>query len=306
MAIHYACLYGHWACTQVMMEPRWLVQNSDGLGPLAKAIITDMHGQNRYLDARTCAGLTPLHMAAWAGHVEVAKILLDNGAFLNPKIVFSSPSTSSVLPGSTPTHLATRKNRVMVVKALLTAYLERKKAAEMVGTVAEEDPRILPDDRGNYAIMHAIARGNNSLAALLDANADLEVVLATDLAQLGQVPKLQALSISALRLHLLKELEMVVSKQCMTACMCPGRRPETKKSQEENDGDSQRSVILDGSPKSVHQTDHHTTKDLESGNYQYLLQCTPVVVHPTCFPMLTGLWCIQWYRHELSESVSPV
>lgn len=62
-------------------------------------------------------------------------------------------------------------------------------------------------------------------------NADLEVVLATDLTQLGQVPKLQALSISALRLHLLKELEMVVSQQCMPACMCTGRRPETKKSQ---------------------------------------------------------------------------
>lgn len=88
-----------------------------------QAIITDMHGQNRYLDARTCAGLTPLHMAAWAGHVEVAKILLANGAFLNPKIVFSSPSTSSVLPGSTPTHLATRKNRIHVVKALLAAYV---------------------------------------------------------------------------------------------------------------------------------------------------------------------------------------
>jgi ankyrin repeat protein len=123
MAIHYACLYGHWACTQVMMEPRWVVQNGGCLKPLAQAIITDMHGQNRYIDARTCAGLTPLHMAAWAGHVEVAKILLQNGAFLNPKIVFSSPSTSSVLPGSTPTHLATRKNRIHVVKALLTSYV---------------------------------------------------------------------------------------------------------------------------------------------------------------------------------------
>jgi ankyrin repeat protein len=123
MAIHYACLYGHWACTQVMMEPRWVVQNGGGLKPLAQAIITDMHGQNRYIDARTCAGLTPLHMAAWAGHVEVAKILLQNGAYLNPKIVFSSPSTSSVLPGSTPTHLATRKNRIHVVKALLTSYV---------------------------------------------------------------------------------------------------------------------------------------------------------------------------------------
>jgi hypothetical protein len=123
MAIHYACLYGHWSCTQVMMEPRWVVQNADGLKPLAQAVITDMHGQNRYIDARTCAGLTPLHMAAWAGHVEVAKILLQHGAFLNPKIVFSSPSTSSVLPGSTPTHLATRKNRIHVVKALLSAYV---------------------------------------------------------------------------------------------------------------------------------------------------------------------------------------
>ena len=123
MAIHYACLYGHWACTQVMMEPRWVVQNGGTLKPLAQAIITDMHGQNRYIDARTCAGLTPLHMAAWAGHVEVAKILLQHGAYLNPKIVFSSPSTSSVLPGSTPTHLATRKNRIHVVKALLSSYV---------------------------------------------------------------------------------------------------------------------------------------------------------------------------------------
>lgn len=96
-----------------------------------------MHGQNRYIDARTCAGLTPLHMAAWAGHVEVAKILLANGAFLNPKIVFSSPSTSSVLPGSTPTHLATRKNRIHVVKALLSAYVCRRSPVPVVNSRAE-------------------------------------------------------------------------------------------------------------------------------------------------------------------------
>lgn len=36
MAIHYACLYGHWSCAQVMMETRWVVQNSDGLRPLAQ------------------------------------------------------------------------------------------------------------------------------------------------------------------------------------------------------------------------------------------------------------------------------
>lgn len=125
MAIHYACLYGHWACAQVLMDTRWDVSTSLSPRPLAHALISDMHGSSRYIDARTCAGLTPLHMAAWAGHAEVAKILLANGAALNPRIVFSSPSTSSVLPGSTPTHLATRKNRIHVVKALLSAYVRR-------------------------------------------------------------------------------------------------------------------------------------------------------------------------------------
>ena len=47
--------------------------------------------------------------------------------------------------------------------------LERRKEAETAGLVPEDDPRTLPDDRGNFAIMHAIARGNNSMAALLDA-----------------------------------------------------------------------------------------------------------------------------------------
>jgi hypothetical protein len=51
----------------------------------------------------------------------------------------------------------------------LQVQVERKKAAERFGGVAEEDPRTIPDDRGNYAIMHAIARGNNGMAALLDA-----------------------------------------------------------------------------------------------------------------------------------------
>lgn len=47
--------------------------------------------------------------------------------------------------------------------------MDRKAAAERTGAQPEEDPRTIADDRGNYAIMHAIARGNNSMAALLDA-----------------------------------------------------------------------------------------------------------------------------------------
>lgn len=44
-------------------------------------------------------------------------------------------------------------------------------------------------------------------------NADLETILATDLNQLGQVPKLQALAISALRSRLLLELEGLITTQ---------------------------------------------------------------------------------------------
>lgn len=47
--------------------------------------------------------------------------------------------------------------------------LDRSTEAERLGAVPEEDPRTLQDDRGNFAIMHAILRGNNAMASLLDA-----------------------------------------------------------------------------------------------------------------------------------------
>lgn len=52
-----------------------------------------------------------------------------------------------------------------------SVQVERRRSAEASGRVAEEDPRTIADDRGNYAIMHAISRGNNSMAILLDAYA---------------------------------------------------------------------------------------------------------------------------------------
>jgi hypothetical protein len=51
-------------------------------------------------------------------------------------------------------------------------------------------------------------------------NADLEVILATDLNQLGQVPKLQALAISALRSRLLAELEALIASLALQSCSC--------------------------------------------------------------------------------------
>lgn len=47
--------------------------------------------------------------------------------------------------------------------------MERKAQAEQEGRQPEADPRTIEDAHGNFAVMHAIARGNNNMAALLDA-----------------------------------------------------------------------------------------------------------------------------------------
>lgn len=58
-----------------------------------------------------------------------------------------------------------------------------------------------------------IAQRRDRLLSAVCRNADLETILATDLNQLGQVPKLQALAISALRSRLLLELEGLITTQ---------------------------------------------------------------------------------------------
>lgn len=78
-------------------------------------------------------------------------------------------------------------------------------------------------------------------------NANLEQILATDLAQLGQVPKLQALAMAVLRGRLARELDALVAATSKLA-----RVPEDKGTY---DTLSQRSVILDGSPTSGHPGD---------------------------------------------------
>jgi uncharacterized membrane protein len=50
----------------------------------------------------------------------------------------------------------------------------------------------------------------------------LEVILATDLIQLGQVPKLRALAVNMLRTCLLSKLEAVITRQSLSACTCTG------------------------------------------------------------------------------------
>jgi hypothetical protein len=97
-------------------------------------------------------------------------------------------------------------------------------------------------------------------------DADLETILATDLSQLGQVPKLQALAISALRSKLLIELE-----QLLRTIQVRGEEMSSAKKEKVDDGEtSQRSFILDGSPKSMRPNEVPLFHDLSSVQLQCL------------------------------------
>ncbi len=66
------------------------------------------------LDARDADGSSPLHCAAWKGHVEVVRALIDAGADVNAL-------NQNDHYGTTPLHAAAHGNQRAVVEVLLAA-----------------------------------------------------------------------------------------------------------------------------------------------------------------------------------------
>lgn len=64
------------------------------------------------LDARDADGSTPLHCAAWKGHIEVVSLLLDRGADVNAR-------SQNDHWGDSPLHAAAHGNRRAVAEVLI-------------------------------------------------------------------------------------------------------------------------------------------------------------------------------------------
>lgn len=77
--------------------------------PVVRAMFAVQPNRSVNLDAADSDGWTPLHYAADRGHVEVAQVLLDEGANVNAR------DTSK----RTPLHLAALTGLVEVMKVLL-------------------------------------------------------------------------------------------------------------------------------------------------------------------------------------------
>jgi len=104
------------------------------------------------LCARRCStsaldsgGLTPLHLAASLGYVDIAHTLIRNRAEIN---------SSSSLGGDTPLHLAAVGNHLNVVQLLLEQ-----------GAVVDH-----PNADGKTSLMYAAAKGYQNIVQLLLAN----------------------------------------------------------------------------------------------------------------------------------------
>lgn len=78
----------------------------------ADAVRALLEADPALIDARDKDGSTPLHCAAWKGHVEAATLLLDAGADIDAK-------SQNDHYGDTPLHAAAHGNQRAVVALLL-------------------------------------------------------------------------------------------------------------------------------------------------------------------------------------------
>ncbi len=92
---------------------------------IAQQLITKGAEVNAGITSATDAGATPLHLGAMKGHMEVVALLLRNGAKVGVKLCGGGQTSTS---GATPLHIAATHNQINVVSMLVKsgANLEAK------------------------------------------------------------------------------------------------------------------------------------------------------------------------------------
>jgi cytohesin len=137
--------------------------------------------QNANVNAPDEYGWTPLHQAAWEGHVAVVQVLLGVGADVKAQI------SDGFYEGYTALHVAAEKGRVETVRALLgkgagvnaapeNGWTPLHKAAEygnagVVQVLLEKGANANASDEGGYTALHLAAQNGHVAAVqvLLDA-----------------------------------------------------------------------------------------------------------------------------------------
>ena len=123
----------------------WLPAAASGVGRLPRGAVSGSVASARLLDCVELLGVaTPLLAACAEGHVDAARLLLDNGADLHRRDS----------QGHTPLNLAACYGHIEVVQLLLDS------GADADLNVADED--------GDTPIANAKAAGNASIVALLE------------------------------------------------------------------------------------------------------------------------------------------
>ncbi|WIA34900.1 hypothetical protein OEZ86_013187 [Tetradesmus obliquus] len=120
----------------------------------------------RYANIRNNTGLTAVHYAVRAGAAQVLQVLLCGGA--NPLLTsFIDCMWEGLLRGSSPLHLAARKNDNALALQLLRAYAEQWQHR------GHPDPRLLEDRTHCLPYQLALRHSNAALAECLDPTTPL-------------------------------------------------------------------------------------------------------------------------------------
>lgn len=127
--LHIACRRGHYDCVVKVLDAA------------RKGPISTTWGFTRFVNVRDDNGAIPLHMAARAGHAEIVRLLLNNGALVT---AVTCNSTYGPGHGSTPLHFAARSGSLDCVEELLAWGADRTQK-DLMG----QTPYVVAANRGN-------------------------------------------------------------------------------------------------------------------------------------------------------------